>query len=156
MPAKAGALGIVALALAAAACAIALLPGLVGEIASRSTNPPVVLRSHDRLVATAFLLPVLIAIVIQWGAVRRGWLRARGDDPATTWPWITFIVACVLGLSPIGLAIFGAAIAQSSTDWFRGLWLTVALVTTTVLLLAGLAEWFIRRRKLKARAASLR
>ena len=141
----------VALGLAALALALTLLPGLVGAIARRSTNPDVVLRAHDRLVATAFLLPVLIAILIQWGLVRRGWLRARGRDHATTWPWITFIVACVAVLNPLGLAIFGAAFSQSVTDWFRGLWLTVALGIVAVLLLIGLLEWRIRSRRLRAR-----
>lgn len=148
----AGGLRNVALGLAAAALALALLPGLVGEIARRSTNPDVVLRAHDRLVATAFLLPVLIAITVQWGLVRRGWLRARGHDHATTWPWITFVIACVAILNPLGLAIFGAAFAQSVTDWLRGLWLMVALGIAAVLLLIGLVEWRIRSRKLRARA----
>jgi hypothetical protein len=145
----AGGLRNVALGLGAAALALTLLPGLVGEIARRSTNPDVVLRAHDRLVATAFLLPVLIAIVVQWGLVRRGWLRARGHDHATAWPWITFIIACVVVLNPLGLAIFGAAVTQSTTDWFRGLWLTVALGIAAVLLLTGLLEWRIRSRRLR-------
>ena len=149
----AGGLRVVALGLGAAALALTLLPGLVGEIARRSTNPDVVLRAHDRLVATAFLVPVLIAIMIQWGVVRRGRLRARGHEHATTWPWITFIIACVVVLNPLGLAVFGAAISQSTTDWFRGLWLMVALGIAAVLLLVGLLEWRIRSRKLKARAA---
>ena len=150
---RAGGLRTVALGLAVLALALTLIPGLVGEIARRSTNPPVVLRAHDRLVATAFLLPVLIAIMIQWGVVRRGWLRAHGQDHATTWPWITCVVACVAVLNPLGLAIFGAAITQSTTDWFRGLWLTVALVIAAVLVLTGLIEWRIRSRKLRVRAA---
>jgi hypothetical protein len=149
-----GGLRNVALALAVAAFALTLLTGFVGEIARRSANPDVVLRAHDRFVATAFLLPVLIAIVIQWRVVRRGWLRARGQDHASAWPWITFVVACVVIFSPPGLAIFGAAIAQSATDWLRQLWLTVVLGVTAVLALAGLVEWRIRTRKLgKARAA---
>ncbi len=147
-----GGLRNVAFALAALALALALLPGLVGEIARRSTNPDLVLRAHDRLIATAFLLPVLVAITIQWGLVRRGWLRARGRAHATTWPWITFILACVTILNPLGLAIFGAAITQSTTDWFRGLWLTIALGIAAVLVLIGLLEWRIRSRRLTARA----
>ena len=151
----AGGLRNVALGLAALAVALTLLPGLVGEIARRSTNPSLVLRAHDRLIATAFLLPVLIAIVIQWGLVRRGWLRARGHDHATAWPWITFVIGCVVVLNPLGLAIFGSAIAQSTTDWLSGLWLAVALGIAAVLLLIGLLEWRIRSRKLKARAGPL-
>lgn len=148
---RVGLLGVVALGLAAAAVALTLLPGLVDMIARRSSNPPVVLRGHDRFVATAFLLPVLIAIAMQWFLVRRGWMRARGRDPASAWPWITFIVACVVALNPLGLAIFGAAIAYSTTDWLRELWRTVAIGVTVVLVLAALVEWLIRRRRLKAR-----
>jgi hypothetical protein len=54
-------------------------------------------------------------------------------------------------LNPLGLAIFGAAFSQSVTDWFRGLWLTVALGIVAVLLPIGLLEWRIRSRRLRAR-----
>ena len=150
----AGGLRNVALGLAALALALTLLPGTRRRDRAPSTNPSLVLRAHDRLIATAFLLPALIAIVIQWRLVRRGWLRARGRDHATAWPWITFIVACVVVLNPLGLAIFGSAITQSTTDWLRGLWLTVALGIAAVLVLSGLLEWRIRGRKLRARAAA--
>jgi hypothetical protein len=80
-------------------------------------------------------------------------MRARGLDHATAWPWITTIVACVIALSPIGLAILGAATAQSPTDWFRGLWLVVALCFAGIVALAGAVEWWLRVRRLRRKGA---
>ena len=37
-------------------------------------------------------------------------------------------------------------LAQSVTDWLRGLWLIVALVFGGIVLLVGLIEWGIRAR----------
>jgi hypothetical protein len=55
-------------------------------------------------------------------------------------------------LNPLGLAILTSAIERSSTDWLSGLWLAVSLAGAGLLLLIGLIEWRIRRRKLRVAA----
>jgi hypothetical protein len=99
---------------------------------------------------TVRCIPMLLAAARNGGSCGARWLQARDLDHRTAWPWITTIAACVVVLSPIGLAILDAAVTQSVTDWFRGLWLIVALAFGGVALLIGLVEWRIRRRKLNA------
>jgi hypothetical protein len=120
------------------------LPGVVALLAAQSKNPPVVLRSHDQLIAVALLVPILLAILLQWRLVRWGWLAARRQTAPSTWPWFTTVFGLVLALNPLGLEILGAAIKQSRTDWFASLWLLVALTFGAALLLIGLIEWRIR------------
>ncbi|MGB9364464.1 MAG: hypothetical protein WCE79_00480 [Xanthobacteraceae bacterium] len=139
-------LGLVALGLAAAALAFVVTPFLAEHVAAQSKNPEVVLRPRSAKIKTVLLIPMLLAVATQWWFVRRRWLQARDLDPRTAWPWITTIAACVVMLSPIGLAILDAAVTQSVTDWFRGLWLIVALAFGGIVLLAGLIEWGIRAR----------
>ena len=127
-----------------------VFPGVVALVAAQSKNPPVVLRSHDRLIAVALLVPTLLAILLQWRLVRWGWLAARGQTAPTTWPWFTTVFGLVLALNPLGLAILGAAIKQSRTDWFASLWLMVSLTCGGVLLLLGWIEWRIRVRRGRA------
>ena len=142
-----GALRNAAITLAAIAVMLVVFPGVVGLVAAQSKNPPVVLRSHDQLVAVALLVPMLLAILLQWRLVRWGWLVARRQTAPTAWPWFTTVFGLVLALNPLGLAILGAAIKQSRTDWFAALWLTVSLTCGGVLLLLGWTEWRIRLRR---------
>jgi hypothetical protein len=116
-------------------------------VATQSKNPEVVLRPRGGKIKAVLLIPMLLATLTQWWIVRRRWLQARGLDHRTAWPWITTIAACVVMLSPVGLAILDAAVTQSVTDWLRGLWLIVALVFGGIALLLGLIEWGIRARR---------
>jgi hypothetical protein len=144
---------LVAIGLAIVALLPVAAPFLVEHIAVQSKNPDLSLRGRDEQIRTTLLIPMLIAIVIQWWFVRRGWMRARGLDHTTAWPWITTIGAIVVALTPIGLAILGAATAQSPTDWFRGLWLVVALCFAGIVALAGAVEWWLRVRRLRRKGA---
>jgi hypothetical protein len=147
-------LGLVALGLAVAALVFVVTPFLAEYVAGQSKNPEVVLRPRSGKIKTVLFIPMLLAVVTQWWIVRRGWKRARGLDHTTAWPWITTIAACVVMLSPPGLAILDAAVTQSSTDWLRGLWLIVALGFGGIALLLGLIEWGIRvRRRRRSLAA---
>jgi hypothetical protein len=148
------AFGMLAIALAAAALVIVAAPLLAEYVAGQSKNPEGVLRPRSAKIKTVLLIPMLLAVATQWWFVRRRWLQARDLDHRTAWPWITTIAACVVMLSPIGLAILDAAVTQSVTDWLRGLWFIVALGFGGVVLLVGLIEWGIRVRRL--RAASVR
>jgi hypothetical protein len=147
------AFGMVAIALVAAALVIVATPFLAEYVAPRSKNPEVVLRPRSGKIKTVLLIPMLLAVAAQWWFVRRRWLQARDLDHRTVWPWITTIAACVVMLSPIGLEILSAALAQSVTDWFGGLWLIVALIFGGIVLLVGLIEWGIRARMRRRRPA---
>jgi hypothetical protein len=140
-------LGLVALGLAAVALALVATPFLAEYVAAQSKNPEVVLRPRSGKIKTVLLIPMVLAVATQWWFVRRRWLQARDLDHRTAWPWITTVAACVVMLSPVGLAILDAALAQSSTDWLRGLWLIVALTFGGIVLVLGLVEWGIRVRK---------
>jgi hypothetical protein len=146
-------LGLAALGLAIAALALVATPFLAEYVAAQSTNPEVVLRPRSGKIKTVLLIPMLLAVATQWWIVRRGWMRARGLNHTTAWPWITTIAACVVMLSPPGLAILDAAVTQSSTDWLRGLWVVVALGFGGIVLLAGLIEGGVRARRLRRRLA---
>ena len=139
-------LGLVALGLVVAALVLVATPFLAEYVAAQSKNPEVVLRPRSGKIKAVLLIPMLLAVAAQWWFVRRRWLQARDLDHRTAWPWITTIAACVVMLSPIGLAILDAAMTQSVTDWLRGLWLIVALVFGGIVLLIGLIEWGIRAR----------
>jgi hypothetical protein len=142
-----GALRVAALALAAITVLLVVFPGVVALVAAQSKNPPVVLRSHDQFITVTLLVPILLAVLLQWRPVRWGWLVARRQTAPTTWPWLTTVFGLLLALNPLGLAILGAAIKQSRTDWFASLWLMVALTSGGVLLLLGWIEWRIRVRR---------
>ena len=107
------AFGMVAIALVAAALVIVATPFLAEYVAAQSKNPEVVLRPRSGKIKTVLLIPMLLAVATQWWFVRRRWLQARDLDHRTVWPWITTIAACVVMLSPIGLEILSAALAQS-------------------------------------------
>jgi hypothetical protein len=85
-----------AIGLAIAAVALVALPVVIEHIAAQLKNPAIVLRPRSGRIKLALLIPMLLAIVTQWRLVRRGWLRAhaQADAVATTWPWITTILAC--------------------------------------------------------------
>ena len=144
---RAARLGLVAIGLAVVALVLVATPFLAEYVAAQSKNPEVVLRPRSGKIKAVLLIPMLLAIAAQWWFVRRRWLQARDLDHRTAWPWITTIAACVVMLSPIGLAILDAAMTQSVTDWLRGLWLIVALVFGGIVLLLGLIEWRIRARR---------
>ena len=76
--------------------------------------------------------------------MRWAWLAACGQTAPMTWPWLATVFALMLALNPLGLAILGAAIKQSRTDWLASLWITVCLITGGMLLLLGWIEWRIR------------
>ena len=141
------AFGMIAIGLVAAALVIVATPFLAEYVAAQSKNPEVVLRPRSGKIKTVLLIPILLTVATQWWFVRRRWLQARGLDHRTAWPWITTIAACVVMLSPIGLAILDAAVTQSVTDWLRGLWFIVALVFGGIVLLIGLIEWRVRMRR---------
>ena len=79
---RAGMLTSAALSLAVVALTPMALPGLIQTIADRSTNPFTV-GVENTCITLELIVPALLAVLVQWGLVRRRWLelaRRRGSD----------------------------------------------------------------------------
>lgn len=142
----------VAVGLALIAFAPLAWPGMVQTVADRSTNPFTV-GIENISIAIELIVPALLAVLVQWGLVRRRWLRLRGNDDLTRWPWVTTVVAGLAILNPFGLDIVGQAISYRPSDWLRDLVLTIALAGAVILIAMGLIEYYIRGRMLRRRLA---
>jgi hypothetical protein len=145
-------LAFVALTLAAVALASAALPGLIQAIADRSTNPYTV-GAENVSIALELVIPALLAVLVQWGLVRRRWLRAVAEDDFTRWPWIATAVAGLVILNPFGLSFLQSSLQHSAADM---MWQFTAIVTATVLaalLVMAWIECYIRDRILNRRLA---
>jgi hypothetical protein len=147
---RAGVLGAIAAGLAMLAVALVYGSGLVGRIAERSANPHTV-GVENTYIALELLVPALIAVLLQWGLVRRRWLRMAGAEELARWPWVTSVVAGLVILNPIGLDFLSSALRQSPTDWLAGLATMIAAAAMGVLVVMGLIECYIRGRILRRR-----
>lgn len=147
----AGALNWIAFALAALVVGLASSPRLGERIAERAT-------SHDALglasvsIRLEILLPGLLVVLVQWGLVRRRWLRAAGEEDLSLWPWVTTVIAGLAILNPLGLALIWIALHELSTAGFS----EFAAITTGggALVVMGLTECYIRGRMLRRRLAA--
>jgi hypothetical protein len=146
-------LNIVAIALAVIVIALVALPGMAEKLAVRATASHTA-RVENTYIVLELVIPALLAVLVQWGMVRRRWLRVRGAESLTQWPWITTIVAAVVALSPIGLAFVGSALNRSPTNWLRDLAAMIVLTGVLVAVVAGLIECYIRGRLLRRRLAA--
>jgi hypothetical protein len=147
---RVGALTVVAVALGIAALAPLALPGLIQKIADRSNNPYTV-GVENTYITLELIVPALSAVLVQWGLVRRHWLRLHGEEELTRWPWVTTAVAGLVILNPIGLAFLGGTLNRSGGDL---LWEFVATVTgagLAALLVMAWIECYIRDRMLNRR-----
>ena len=143
----------VTLVLAVLALAPVALPGLIQQIADRSTNPYSI-GVENTSITIELVVPALLAVLVQWGLVRRRWLRLAGEDELTRWPWITTGIACLVILNPFGLAFVSSTLKHSATDW---LWELAAAITAGVLaalLVMAWIECYIRDRMLNRRLAA--
>jgi hypothetical protein len=146
-------LTVVALILALGALAPVALPGLIQKIADQSHNPFTV-GVENTYITLELIVPALLAVLVQWGLVRRRWLRLHGDEELTRWPWITTAVAGLVTLNPYGLAFLQGTLNRSGGDL---LWEFVATVTggaLAALLVMAWIECYIRERMLNRRLAS--
>lgn len=146
-------LGYGAIGLAVVALGAEQLPALTDAFARRSTNPYLVGDAQDQAIAASFLLPAFVMLLIQWALLRRRWLVAHGLEHRMLWPWFTIIAAWLLALNPLGLAVIGSVIRQSTTDWLVGLWTMIVAIASGVLLVLAMLEWWLRRRWLAHRTA---
>ena len=101
-------------------------PAFVKAAADRSTNP-FSLAIENTAVALEFIVPALTAVLVQWGLVRRRWLRLRGEDDLSLWPWAATVISGLAILNPFGLDIVGQAITYTPTNWLRDMVRTIAL-----------------------------
>jgi hypothetical protein len=142
----------VAMLLALIALAPVVLPGLIQMIANRSITSSAI-GAEDIPITLELVIPALLAVLVQWGLVRRRWLRSAGLDDLTRWPWFTTAVAAFIILNPYGLGFLQATFKHSASE---GLWEFAALITAgvlTALLVAAWLECYIRDRILRRRLA---
>jgi hypothetical protein len=134
------------------AVGVVAFPGVVSWIASHSSNPFTV---GDEVlgIALELLVPSMLAVLVQWGLVRRRHLRVTGEDDLTLWPWITTAVAGIVVLSPYGLAFLQATLKRTTGDlmWHFFMQVTVG-VACGLIVMAGI-ECYIRGRLLRRRRA---
>jgi hypothetical protein len=150
---RARALNWVAVLLVLLAVVAVATPGLVGWIANFSTNPFTV-GEEEVSIAFEVAIPALLAVLVQWGLVRRRYLRVAGEDDLTRWPWITTVIAAFALLNPLGLTF-----VLESFKRVDMMWAFMASVTAgTVAALAVMAgvEYYIRGRLLHRRRPSTR
>jgi len=127
-------------------------PALVKTAADRSTNP-FSIAIENTAVALEFIVPALVAVLVQWGLVRRRWLRLRGEDDLSLWPWIATMVGGLAILNPYGLDVIGQAISYRPTNWLRDMVRTIALGGVAALLAMVFLETYIRGHMLRRRLA---
>ncbi len=148
---RAGVLTVVAVVLGIVALAPVALPGLVQKIADRSHNPYTV-GVENTYITLELIVPALLAVLVQWGLVRRRWLRTHGDEELTRWPWVTTAVAGARRSSIRSAWRFSqGTLNRSGGDL---LWEFVATVTgaaLAALLVMAWIECYIRERMLNRR-----
>jgi hypothetical protein len=147
---RAGALTLVALILAVFALAPVVLPSFIQKIADRSTNPYTV-GVENTYITLELVIPALMAVLVQWGLVRRRWLRATGEDDLTRWPWVTTVLAGLVILNPFGLAFLQATLKHSPSDFMWEFTATVTAASLGGLLVMAWIECYIRERMLHRR-----
>jgi hypothetical protein len=141
-------LAYVALGLALLALYPTALPGLVPAIASHSTNPWSV-GIEETYITIELVVPSLLAVLVQWGLVRRRWLRTNGESDATRWPWIATATAALVILSPIGLSFLGSTLKHSASDFMWPLFATMTWSGIALLAVMAAIECYIRDRNLR-------
>ena len=112
-------------------------------IANHSTNPYTD-RRQTAYRDLSCVIPALLAVLVQWGLVRRRWLRAAGEDDLARWPWVTTAVAGLTILNPIGLAVAWSAFNPSPAEMMWALFAAVAAAVAAALVVMAAIECYIR------------
>jgi hypothetical protein len=128
-----------------------MLPGLIPWIASHSINPYSV-GVEETYIAIELVVPSLLAVLVQWGLVRRRWLGTAGQLDLTRWPWIATGVCCLVILNPIGLSFVGSTLRHSASDFMWPLFATMTWSVIAVLVVMAMIECYIRDRNLRRRS----
>jgi hypothetical protein len=149
---RAQALNWVALTLAMSSLAPLFSPRLVEWIAERSTNPFTV-GVENSYVTLELLIPMLLTVLVQWGLVRRRWLRTSGEEDLTLWPWVATVVAGLVVLNPIGLAVVATTLQRSGADFMWQYFTMVTAAVAGVLVVMASIECYTRERIRRRRMA---
>ena len=95
-------------------------------------------------IALELLVPSVLAVLVQWGLVRRRHLQMAGEDDLTLWPWVTTGSRGFVILNPYGLAFLQATLKRTAGDL---MWQFIVQVTVGVacglIVMAGI-ECYIR------------
>jgi len=130
-----------------------VIPGFVAAIAEHSTNPYSI-GTEQTYIKLELIVPAMLAVLVQWGLVRRRWLRVMGEEELTIWPWVSTVVAAIVILNPVGLAFLTDSIRHSPTDLLWQLFAISTVIVLVVLLVAASVECYIRDKILRRRLAS--
>jgi hypothetical protein len=136
-------LNAIAATLALLATGLAALP--IEQVAAR-IGVPFMTGLERSSSALELLVPTLLTVLVQWGLVRQRWLRTRGADELTLWPWLTTVVAGLIILNPIGLALAFVALHGAAGNRLSDLATTATATTAAVLVVMGAIECYIRGR----------
>lgn len=151
---RVGALAAVAALLCLAVLGLVALPSIIDMRAGRAALADS-FAGKNLALSLEILVPAAVAILTQWGLVRHRWLRVRGREELSPWPWVTTVIAGLVILNPMGLEIVSAGARQSVTDWLRELWTAITAGGAALLAAMTLIEYYIRRRMLRRRQGVL-
>ncbi len=141
---RASLLDSVAFFLAMAVVALVLWPGGAEALAA---SPKA---GHTSLVLE-LLVPVLLAILVQWGLVRQRWLRLTDQEELSRWPWLSTMTACTVALNPLGLALIWSALHAVPREGPADLAIALVTGTACALVVIGGLECYIRWRMQRRR-----
>ena len=141
-------LNAIAAVLALVATASAALP--VERLAVRA-GVPFAAGQERSTITLELLVPMLLTVLVQWGLVRRRWLRSRGADDLTLWPWIPTAAAGLVILNPIGLAFAFAALHGVTGDRLSEMATTATATVAAALVVMGAIECYMRGRMRRRR-----
>lgn len=125
------------------ACAPFALPVLMWHAGWTPTLGPF-FGPKDTAVTLEFIVPALLAVLAQWGLIRRRWLRNRNEDDLTLWPWFATLVAGLVVLNPVALDLLGQELAFRTGAWPRDTVRTIVLGGAGALIAMTLVEYYIR------------
>jgi len=153
MATRVRAINVIAAALSLLALALVALPSLVERIAERASNP-FTAGVENASITLELLVPLLLVVLVQWGLVRRRWLRAAGEEDLSRWPWVTTVVAGLLILNPFGLALVSSALQRSASDFMWPYFAGLTAAAAGALVVMAAVECYIRGRILRRRLAA--
>jgi hypothetical protein len=139
----------VAMTLVLVVLVLLALPKMIPWLYEPKVNP-LRITTKEVPVLLELLVPALILILVQWGLVRRRWLRIRADEDLSYWPWVTTVLAGLIVLNPIGLEIASSALRAAGSglpDTKR----TTAIVAVAIFVVMACIEIYVRGRMLRRR-----
>jgi hypothetical protein len=139
----------VAMTLVLVVLVLLALPTVIPWLYEPKVNP-LRITTKEVPVLLELLVPALILILVQWGLVRRRWLRVRGDEDLSYWPWVTTVLAGLIVLNPVGLEIASSALRGTGSalkDSYR----TTAIAAAAIFIVMACIEIYVRGRMLRRR-----